>query len=75
MTTSQYTLLDIPNPRQFLVHVHPSPDELGSVYRPDLPIAATTQSFARMLGTLEPPRRNRAGRRCGPSCAPSTSAA
>ena len=33
MTTSQYTLLDIPNPKQFLVHVHPSPDELGSVYR------------------------------------------
>ncbi len=59
MTTSQYTLLDVPNPRQFLVHVHPSPDELGSVYRPDLPIAATTQSFARMLGTLEPPREIR----------------
>jgi acetolactate synthase I/II/III large subunit len=55
MTTSQYALLDIPNPRQFLVHVHPSPDELGSVYRPDLPIAATIQSFAEMLARLEPP--------------------
>jgi acetolactate synthase-1/2/3 large subunit len=55
MTTSQYALLDIPNPRQFLVHVHPSPDELGSVYRADLPIAATTASFADMLGGLEPP--------------------
>ena len=57
MTTSQYALLDIPNPRQFLVHVHPSPDELGSVYRADLPIAATTQSFARMLGSLEAPAK------------------
>jgi acetolactate synthase-1/2/3 large subunit len=55
MTTSQYALLDIPNPRQFLVHVHPSPDELGSVYRPDLPIVATTAGFAEMLGSLQPP--------------------
>jgi acetolactate synthase-1/2/3 large subunit len=55
MTTSQYALLDIPNPRQFLVHVHPSPDELGSVYRADLPIVATTASFARSLGSLQRP--------------------
>ena len=33
MTTSGYTLIDIPDPKQFLVHIHPSPDELGSVYR------------------------------------------
>lgn len=55
MTTSQYTLLDIPNPKQFLVHVHPSPDELGSVYRADLPIAATAGGFAAALQRLEPP--------------------
>jgi acetolactate synthase-1/2/3 large subunit len=55
MTTSQYTLLDIPNPRQFLVHVHPSPDELGSVYRADLPIAAGAAAFAEALGRIEPP--------------------
>ncbi len=57
MTTSQYTLLDIPNPKQFLVHVHPSPDELGSVYRADLPIAATAGAFAETLGRLQPPVR------------------
>ena len=57
MTSSGYTLLDIPNPQQFLVHVHPSPDELGSVYRPDLPIAASAQAFADALGTLQPPAR------------------
>ena len=55
MTTSQYSLLGIPNPKQFLVHVHPSPDELGSVYRPDLPIAATAQGFAEALGQMQPP--------------------
>jgi acetolactate synthase I/II/III large subunit len=57
MTTSQYTLLDIPNPKQFLVHVHPSPDELGSVYRADLPIAATAAAFAEALGRLQPPAK------------------
>jgi len=57
MTTSQYTLLDIPNPRQFLVHVHPSPDELGSVYRADLPIAAGAAAFAEALGRLDPPAK------------------
>jgi acetolactate synthase-1/2/3 large subunit len=56
MTTSQYSLLDIPNPKQFLVHVHPSPDELGTVYRADLPIASSAQAFAAVLHQLEPPR-------------------
>jgi acetolactate synthase I/II/III large subunit len=55
MTTSQYTLLDIPNPKQFLVHVHPAPDELGSVYRADLPIAVGAAAFAESLGRIEPP--------------------
>src|ERR1019366_5468781 len=29
MTTSGYTLLDIPVPHQKLIHVYPDPDELG----------------------------------------------
>ncbi len=57
MTTSRYTLLDVPNPRQFLVHVHPSPHELGSVYRADLPIATTAAAFAEALGQLQPPAK------------------
>jgi acetolactate synthase-1/2/3 large subunit len=57
MTTSRYTLIDVPNPRQFLVHVHPSPHELGSVYRADLPIATTASAFAEALGRLEPPTK------------------
>lgn len=55
MTTSGYTLLDIPNPRQTLVHVHPGADELGSVYRADLPITASARSFAEALAGLKPP--------------------
>jgi acetolactate synthase-1/2/3 large subunit len=55
MTTSGYTMIDIPNPQQFLVHVHPSGDELGSVYRPDLPINASAAVFAAALADLPQP--------------------
>jgi acetolactate synthase-1/2/3 large subunit len=55
MTTSGYTMVDIPNPQQFLVHVHPSGDELGSVYRADLPITATAATFADALDQLHKP--------------------
>ena len=52
MTTSGYTLLDIPNPKQTFVHVHPSGDELGSVYRADLPIVSGAAGFASALSGL-----------------------
>jgi acetolactate synthase-1/2/3 large subunit len=52
MTTQGYTLIDIPNPKQTFVHVHPSADELGTVYRADLPIAASASGFASMLSGL-----------------------
>ncbi len=55
MTTSTYTLVDIPNPSQYLVHIHPSGNELGSVYRADLPINATAETFARALDGLAKP--------------------
>jgi acetolactate synthase I/II/III large subunit len=54
-TTAGYTLLDIPNPRQRLVHVHPSADELGSVYRAELPINASATTFAAALETIQSP--------------------
>jgi acetolactate synthase-1/2/3 large subunit len=57
MTTAGYTLLGIPDPKPFLIHVHPSPDELGSVYRPDLPIVASAGTFTGALARLEPPAR------------------
>jgi acetolactate synthase-1/2/3 large subunit len=45
MTTSGYTLLDVPKPAQALIHVHPDSDELGRVYQPAVAIAATPGNF------------------------------
>ena len=52
MTTSGYTLLDIPVPRQKLVHVHPGAEELGRVYQAVLPINAGMAEFAAMAKAL-----------------------
>jgi acetolactate synthase I/II/III large subunit len=52
--TRRYTLLDVPRPRQTLIHVHPDPAELGFVYRPDLPIACDLPELAAALRQLEP---------------------
>jgi acetolactate synthase-1/2/3 large subunit len=54
MTTSGYTLIDIPVPQQFLVHVHPDPEELGRVYQPSLAITASAAPFAAALAKLDP---------------------
>jgi acetolactate synthase-1/2/3 large subunit len=48
-TTSGYTLLDVPVPRQALVHVHPDPSELGRVYQPRVAIAATPGAFLEVI--------------------------
>ncbi|MEO8752938.1 MAG: thiamine pyrophosphate-binding protein [Casimicrobiaceae bacterium] len=45
MTTGGYTLLEVPVPRQQLIHIHPSPEELGSVYQPEVAIASTPGAF------------------------------
>ena len=45
ITTSAYSLLEVPQPRQALIHVHPSAEELGRVYQPELAIAATPEAF------------------------------
>ncbi|WP_037415366.1 thiamine pyrophosphate-binding protein [Sinorhizobium sp. CCBAU 05631] len=52
--SSSYTLLDVPYPKQRLVHVHPDPSELGRVYRPDLAIAASPRDFVAALAGIEP---------------------
>ncbi|HET7412714.1 MAG TPA: thiamine pyrophosphate-binding protein, partial [Pararhizobium sp.] len=48
-----FTLLDIPAPKQTLVHVHPGPEELGRIYRPDLAINATPGAFLRTAAELK----------------------
>lgn len=54
MTTSGYTLVKPPIPRQTLVHVHPGAEELGRVYQPALAIQASTPAFAAAARRLEP---------------------
>ncbi len=54
MTTSGYSLLESPVPRQRLVHIHPSPEELGSVYQGELMIASGAPQAAAMLAAMEP---------------------
>jgi acetolactate synthase-1/2/3 large subunit len=49
-----YTLIEVPEPKQRLVHVHPDAAELGSVYTPDLPIHAGVGTFAAAARGLEP---------------------
>ena len=54
ITTSGYSLVDIPNPASRFVHVHPGAEELGRVYRPDLSVNASAASFAAAIAALEP---------------------
>ena len=54
MTSSGYTLFDVPVPKQKLIHVHADADELGHVYQPTLAICAGMQAFAESLVALTP---------------------
>jgi acetolactate synthase I/II/III large subunit len=56
MASQSYTVLDIPAPRQKLVHVHPDPNELGRVYRPHLAINASPAAFSAALEGVQPPQ-------------------
>jgi acetolactate synthase-1/2/3 large subunit len=53
MTTSGYTLLDSPAPRQKLVHVMTGAEELGRVYQAELPILSSMGRFARAVAAME----------------------
>ena len=55
MPSQSYTLLDIPVPRQKLVHVHGDAGEIGRVYHPALGIHAAPKTFAASLEAVQPP--------------------
>ena len=55
MTTGGYTLIQAPRPAQKLIHIHPSPEELGRVYQADLQLCASMPGAAALLAALEPP--------------------
>jgi len=52
--TGGYQLLDIPCPRQTLVHVHAGAEELGRVYQADLMINAGMAEFSTAVSSLPP---------------------
>ena len=52
MTTSGYSVIEAPVPKQRLVHVHTGPEELGRVYQADLMIHASMGAFAKKLAAL-----------------------
>jgi acetolactate synthase I/II/III large subunit len=54
-TTGGYTLIEAPLPRQKLVHIHASAEELGRVYYPTLAICSTLNAAARSLEALTAP--------------------
>ena len=54
MASQGHTLIDIPQPKTPLVHVHPSGDEIGRLYSPTLGIAASAGEFVEAALTLMP---------------------
>src|SRR5699024_9461829 len=54
-TTGGYGLVDIPLPRQTLIHIHADAAELGRVYQPALAVNAGMDTAPAALATLQPP--------------------
>ncbi len=54
VTTSAYTIIEAPLPRQRLVHVYPGAEELGRVFSPELAIEAGSNEFVAALAELQP---------------------
>jgi len=52
-TTDGYTLITPEHSGQTLVHVHPDPNELGRVYRTELPICADPHEFSEFAVSWE----------------------
>jgi acetolactate synthase-1/2/3 large subunit len=53
-TTSGYSLIDVPVPKQTLVHVHAGAEELGRVYQAQLMINSGMPQFAARLAMMMP---------------------
>ena len=45
MTTGGFSLIDIPVPRQTMIHVHAGAEELGHIYQPEIAINASSTEF------------------------------
>ena len=54
MTSGGYSLVNLPVPRQKLVHIYMESLEIGRVYEPDLAIVGSMESFAAAARDMEP---------------------
>ncbi len=52
ITTSGYSLIDIPTPQQKLIHIYPDASELGRVYRPDMAVCQNSAALIKELVKL-----------------------
>ncbi|WP_157138871.1 thiamine pyrophosphate-binding protein [Asticcacaulis biprosthecium] len=53
--SNAYTLIDIPQAKQKLIHVFPDAAEIGRVYQADLSIVCAPDNFAQALAVVTPP--------------------
>jgi acetolactate synthase-1/2/3 large subunit len=53
ITTAGYTRLEVPTPKQTLVHVHAGAEELGRVYHAKLPIVSNYGEFVSALSSIK----------------------
>ena len=56
VTTASHSVIEIPTPRQALVHAHPDASAIGMVHATQLGIVSTASNFAASLRTIEPPQ-------------------
>ena len=54
VSTGGYTLVEVPVPKQRLIHIHPGSEELGRVYNADVMINSGIAEFAAMVRELPP---------------------
>ena len=53
LTTGGFSLIDIPSPKQTMIHVHSGAEELGHIYQPRLAINASSSTFIEALKDRE----------------------
>jgi acetolactate synthase-1/2/3 large subunit len=54
ITSQSYSLMGIPDPGKVLIHIHAGAEELGRVFRPNLPIQSGMSEFAAAAAALLP---------------------
>ncbi len=59
VTTQGYSLLELPQPRQTLIHVHTDIGEPGRVFQPSLAVHSAMPGFAAAAARMEPVDGNR----------------